>query len=60
MVISPHAGQGWEWEQETPHLQHSAGPAAVVFMLLMTGGLNISSRLREELGIQILFVRGGG
>ena len=60
MVISPHSGQGWEWEQQTPHLQPSADPVTVAFMLLTTGGLNISSCLREQLGIHICVVGGGG
>lgn len=60
MAISPHSGQGWEWEQQTLRLQPSAGPATVASTLFATGRLNVSSRLREELEIHIPVVGGGG
>lgn len=57
LLTSPCSGQGWE--QQTPHLQPSAGPVTAAFILFATGGLNISSHLREKLGICIRVVGGG-
>jgi len=60
VAISAHSGQGWEWQQRSPHLQPSVRPVMVAFMFLVTDGLNISSHLREALGIHIPVVGEGG
>lgn len=60
VAISPHSGQGWEWEQQTLHLQPSVGPVTVASTLFATGRLNVSSSLREELEIHIPVVGGEG